>query len=183
MSEWGDSPASPLDLLNIHRGLGLADGFEEGGLDDSFEEGGLDDGFEEGGLDDGFEEGGLDDGFEEGGLAACVAFVNEVQNGQPSTSSSSSYLLPVGSRAPGHVLRRGRPLWRACPAVRVEPRAASGERRAGANASFSIRVPPSAILARDAENYATGSSEGRWVPTPCAGLARPIVSRKRALAD
>ena len=55
LSEWGDSPASPLDLLNIHRGLGLAEGFEEGGLDDSFEEGGLVEGFEEGGLDDSFE--------------------------------------------------------------------------------------------------------------------------------
>ena len=43
MSEWADSPASPLDLLNIHRGL---DGFEEGGLADGFEEGGLYDGFE-----------------------------------------------------------------------------------------------------------------------------------------
>ena len=43
MSEWADSPASPFDILNIHRGL---DGFEEGGLADGFEEGGLYDGFE-----------------------------------------------------------------------------------------------------------------------------------------
>ena len=155
MSEWADSPASPLDLHNIHRGLdgfekgGLADGFEEGGLYVGFEEGGLYDGFEEGGLADGFEEGGLDDGSEEDGLAACAAFVNEVEYGQPSASSpraTTFYLAevehPVKCYGAGDHYGE---LALLCASSR-EPRAWS--RRAGANASYSIRVPPSASSAR-----------------------------------
>ena len=92
-------------------------------------------GLEEDGLSDGFEEDGLAAGFEEDGLAAGVAFVNEGEYGQPSTSSSSRAqpwrhrwiwrTSSTRSIAKARATTMACPLRRARPDVRVEPRAAS----------------------------------------------------------